>query len=138
MYFLVALNGRRSLSKPVSFQSTGPVRNVIFKGDRLFYDGNWPAGHPITPHVNESHLHQPLSVPARSTVEWPGGYEAFEKAPVHVGAVMHTWTWQIAGNSATWFIFAKSIHYFFKGKSAFFYKRWQKRLGSQPVGWGVQ
>jgi hypothetical protein len=113
------------------------VRNVILKGDRLFYDVHWPAGHPISPRVDESHLHQPLSVPARSTVEWPGGYEAFEKAPVHVGAVMHTWTWNVAGSSATWFIFAKSIHYFFKGKSAFFYKRWQKRLGTQPVGWGV-
>ncbi len=108
VHFLVALNGRHSLSKPVSSTSTGAVRNVILKGDRLFYDGNWPAGHPITPPVDESHLHQPLSVPARSTVEWPRGYAAFEKAPVHVGAVMHTWTWQIAGNSATWFIFAKS------------------------------
>jgi hypothetical protein len=51
--------------------------------------------------------------------------------------VIHTWTWNVRGYPGTWFVFAKSIHYFFRGKSAFFYKRWQKRLGMDPVssGW---
>jgi hypothetical protein len=137
VYFLVALSGRDSVSKPVRFISTGAVRHVIMEGDRLFYDGNWPAGHPISPPVHESYLHHPASVPAGSAVEWSGGYHAFEKAPVHYGAVVHTWTWNVAGYSATWFVFAKSIHYYFRGKSAFFFKKWQKHLGKDPVGWGV-
>jgi len=137
VFYEVALNGRESVSKPVRFISTGRVRNVITEGDRLFYDSNHPAGQPITPRVDESHLHHPANVPARSAVEWPGGYDAFEKAPVHYGAVIHTWTWNVAGYSSTWFVFGKSIHYYFRGKRAFFFKQWQKHLGAQPVGWGA-
>ena len=137
VFYEVALNGRESVSKPVRFISTARVRNVITEGDRLFYDSNHPAGQPITPRVDESYLHHPANVPARSAVEWPGGYDAFEKAPVHYGAVIHTWTWNVAGYSSTWFVFGKSIHYYFRGKRAFFFKQWQKHLGAQPVGWGA-
>lgn len=35
VFFLVALSGRRSLSKPVRFVPTGAVRHVIMEGDRL-------------------------------------------------------------------------------------------------------
>jgi len=66
-----------------------------------------------------------------------GGYDAFEKSPVHYGAVIHTWTWNVPGYSTTWFVFGKSIHYYFRGKRAFFFKQWQKHLGDQPVGWGA-
>lgn len=136
LYYEVALHGRRSKSDPVRFESSAAVRHLIIKGDRLYYDSNSPAGHSISPGVRESYLHHPATVPARTLVVWPGGYEAFEKAPVHVGAVIHTWTWNVRGYPGTWFVFAKSIHYFFRGKSAFFYKRWRKRLGQNPVGWG--
>jgi hypothetical protein len=136
VYFLVALSGRESRSKPVRFVASGAVRHVIVEGDRLFYDANWPAGHPINPRVDESHLHHPANVPVRAVVQWPGGYDAFEKSPVHYGAVIHTWTWNVSGYAGTWYVFAKSIHYYFRGKSAFFFKRWQKHLGQQPVGYG--
>lgn len=125
------------MSDPVRFVSTGDVRHLIVEGDRLFYDANWPAGHAISPPVHESYLHHPATVPASTVVVWPGGYEAFEKAPVHYGAVVHTWTWNVSGYRSSWFVFAKSIHYYFRGKSAFFFKRWQKHLGKDPVGWGV-
>lgn len=97
LYFEVALHGRRSVSKPVRFESTGEVRHLIIEGDRLFYDSNWPAGHPISPRVHESYLHHPATVAPNTLVVWPGGNEAFEKAPVHVGAVIHTWTWNVSG-----------------------------------------
>lgn len=137
LYYEVALSGRKSESKPVRFISTGAVRNVVMFGDRLFYDSNWPAGHPISPRVDESHLHHPADVPADAVVLWPRGYVAIEKAPVHYGAVVHTWKWQVSGYTSTWFVFAKSIHYYFRGVRAFFFKQWKRHLGKQPVGWGV-
>ncbi len=53
LYYEVALSGRKSESKPVRFLSSGAVRNVVMFGDRLFYDSNWPAGHPIS---SQAHL----------------------------------------------------------------------------------
>jgi hypothetical protein len=137
VFYEVALNGRESVSKPVRFVSTGNVRHVITEGDRLFYDSNHTAGKPISPRVDDSYLHHPANVAARKAVEWPGGYDAFEKSPVRYGAVIHTWTWNVAGYPSTWFVFGKSIHYYFRGKRAFFFKQWQKHLGAQPVGWGA-
>jgi len=137
LYYEVALSGRKSESKPVRLVPSGAVRNVVITGDRLFYDSNWPAGHPISPRVNESYLHHPPGVASNAVVLWPGGYAAIEKAPVHYGAIIHTWKWHVSGYSSTWFVFAKSIHYYFRGVRAFFFKQWKRHLGQQPVGWGV-
>lgn len=84
LYFEVTLKGAQSRSKPVRFESSAAVVNLIFEGNRLLYTKKYPAGLPVGGAGN-SHLAG--NVPAGETVQWtPNGYKAFyNKAPEQSG-----------------------------------------------------
>lgn len=140
--FTTTLSGRQSVSK-VLFDPTTAVYNLVEEGNRLSYSSRYPAGTPIRPSVYEFHDFYPFVLPGEKIVEWPhGGYIAFEKVPISNGAVKIQWNWGKTDYPGTWWIYAKSIHYYYrtyKGRltnAAFFYKNWQKLLGELPVAYG--
>lgn len=68
LFFQVRLNGRQSVSRPVRFESTIGVRDLVIEGNRLYYDSDWPAGDPVSPSVFAHHS----SGTSRAT-NWPSG-----------------------------------------------------------------
>jgi hypothetical protein len=76
LFFQVSLNGRRSVSRPVRFESTIGVRDLVIEGNRLYYDSNWPAGHPVSPSVFAHHSSG--NVVGGELAQWaPNGYKAY-------------------------------------------------------------
>ena len=107
LFFRVRLNGVTSVSKPVRFESTIGVRDLVMEGDRLYYDKNWPQGHPVSPRVFAHHSCG--NVNGDRLAQWtPNGYRA-KPPPVYVGSVWHQWSWQMAGYPGTWFFYATSV-----------------------------
>jgi hypothetical protein len=75
LYFEVTLKGAQSVSKPVRFESSAAVVNLIFEGNRLLYTPRYPAGISVGGAGN-SHLAG--NIPAGETVQWtPNGYKAY-------------------------------------------------------------
>jgi hypothetical protein len=134
LFFRVKLTGITSISKPVRFESTIGVRDLVMEGDRLYYDKNWPQGHPVSPSVFAHH--NSGNVNGGKLAQWtPNGYKA-HPAPVYVGSVWHQWSWHMAGYPGTWYFYATSvlIHRINHGNVYHFGS--DKNLGQNPAGGG--
>jgi len=134
VFFRVRLNGVVSTSKPVRFESTIGVRDLVMEGDRYYYDHNWPGGHPVSPSVFAHH--NCGNVTGGKLALWtPNGYKA-KPDPVYVGSVWHEWSWQMAGYPGTWYYYATSvlIHRIAHGDIYHFGN--DKNLGQDPAGGG--
>jgi hypothetical protein len=132
LYFEVVLNGAESRSKPVRFESSAAVVNLIFEGNRLLYTHRHPAGVPVGGAGN-SHLAG--NVPAGETVQWtPKGYRAYyDKAPEQ--SVWHEWNWNMADYPGTWYFWAKSVKFDRVGKTTYHFGH-DDDLGEDPAGTG--
>jgi hypothetical protein len=134
LFFRAKLYGIQSVSKPVRFESTIGVRDLVMEGDRYYYDHNWPQGHPVSPSVFAHH--NCGNVNGDRLAQWtPNGYKA-HPAAVYVGSVWHQWTWKMAGYPGTWYYYATSvlIHRIDHGDIYHFGN--DQNLGQNPAGGG--
>ncbi len=113
LYFEVVLKGAQSRSRPVRFESSAAVVNMIFEGNRLLYTPTYPAGIAVGGAGN-SHLAG--EIPAGETVQWtPNGYKAYyNKASEQ--SVRHEWSWNMADYPGTWYFWAKSVKFIDVGR----------------------
>lgn len=132
LYFEVTLNGAHSLSRPVRFESSVAVVNLIFEGNRLLYTPRYPAGIPVGGAGN-SHLAG--NIPAGETVQWtPNGYKAYyNKASEQ--SVWHEWSWNMADHPGTWYFWAKSVKFIDVGEGTYHFGH-DDDLGENPAGSG--
>jgi hypothetical protein len=132
LYFEVTLKGAQSRSRPVRFESSAAVVNLIFEGNRLLYTPRYPAGIPVGGAGN-SHLAG--KIPAGETVQWtPNGYKAYyNKASEQ--SVWHEWSWNMAGHPGTWYFWAKSVKFVDVGKGTYHFGH-DDDLGENPAGSG--
>ena len=134
LFFQVSLNGRQSVSKPVRFESTIGVRDLVIEGNRLYYDSNWPAGHPVSPSVFAHHSSG--NVTGGKLAQWtPNGYKAFPP-PAYVGSVWHQWSWQMAGYPGTWYFYATSVLIYRINQGSIYHFGSDEELGQNPAGSG--
>ena len=114
LYFEVELKGAESRSKPVRFESSAAVVNLIFEGNRLLYTSKYPAGIPVGGAGNSHHAG---NVPAGEMVQWaPNGYKAFYKK-ASVQSVWHEWNWNMADYPGTWYFWAKNVKFVDVGRA---------------------
>lgn len=132
LYFEVTLNGAQSRSKPVRFEASAAVVNMIFEGNRFLYTSKHPAGTPVGGARNSHHAG---NVPAGKTVQWtPNGYKAYyNKASEQ--SVWHEWNWNMADYPGTWYFWAKSVKFVNVGKGTYHFGH-DDDLGEDPAGSG--
>lgn len=132
LYFEVTLKGAQSVSKPVRFESSAAVVNLIFEGNRLLYTPRYPAGTPVGGAGN-SHLAG--NIPAGETVQWtPNGYKAYyNKASEQ--SVWHERNWNMADYPGTWYFWAKSVKFVGVGEGTYHFGQ-DDDLGENPAGNG--
>jgi hypothetical protein len=134
LFFQVSLNGRQSGSKPVRFESTIGVRDLVIEGNRLYYDSKWPAGHPVSPSVFAHHSSG--NVAGGELAQWaPNGYKAYPP-PVYVGSVWHQWSWQMADYPGTWYFYATSVLIYRINQGSIYHFGSDEELGQNPAGSG--
>lgn len=134
LFFRVRLTGVVSVSKPVRFESTIGVRDLVMEGNRLYYDKKWPAGHPVSPSVFAHHSCG--NVTGGKLAQWtPNGYKA-KPAAVSVGSVWHQWSWQMAGYPGTWYFYATSVLIHRISHGGVYHFGSDKNLGQNPAGGG--
>ena len=132
LYFEVELNGAQSRSRPVRFESSAAVVNLIFEGNRLSYTHRYPAGIPVGGAGN-SHLAG--DIPAGETVQWtPNGYKAYYDNASEQ-SVWHEWSWNMADYPGTWYFWAKSVKFDRVGKTTYHFGH-DDDLGEDPAGSG--
>lgn len=136
MYYEVKLKGGQSISKPVEFTATTAVSSLVFEGERLYYSPAHPEGNGVN-HGASRAFTVPKAYPAGETAQWlPRGYKAYENT-VHVGGVVHEWTWTLHDYPGSWYLYAKSIKFDHHPASALTYQFGPKDyLGRDPVGAG--
>jgi hypothetical protein len=138
MYYEVKLNGAQSISKPVQFTATTAVSSLVFEGERLYYSPAHPEGNGVNGGASMSFT-APKPYAAGVTAQWlPNGYKAYENT-VHVGGVVHQWTWTLYDYPGSWYLFAKSVKFDRHPSSAVIYQFGSPTyLGKDPVGAGWQ
>jgi hypothetical protein len=108
-HILINMNGAQSISKPVQFESTRGVRNLIMEGVRLYVSAAYPQGHPVQGKSTHA-AYVRKSVAANSQAEWkPNGYKSFENTTTYA-SIQHTFSWQdvSSGYPGKWFFVVKS------------------------------
>jgi len=132
LHFEVELKGAQSRSKPVRFESSAAVVNLIFEGNRLLYTPRYPVGTPVGGAGN-SHLAG--DIPAGEPVQWtPNGYKAYyNKASEQ--SVWREWNWNMADYPGTWYFWAKSVKSVNVGKGIYHFGH-DDDLGENPAGSG--
>ncbi len=121
MYFQVRLKGAQSISKPVRFQATTAVSSLVFEGERLYYSAAHPEGVGVDGGRTMSFT-SPKAYPADAVALWePNGYKAYENT-VQVGGVVHQRTWTLFDYPGSWYLWAKSVKFDRRPKSAVMYQ----------------
>ena len=132
LYFEVTLNGAHSVSRPVRFESSAAVVNLIFEGNRLLYTPRYPAGTQVGSAGNS---HVAGNIPAGETVQWtPNGYKAYYNLASEQ-SVWHEWSWNMADYPGTWYFWAKSVKFVDVGEGTYHFGD-DDDLGENPAGSG--